>query len=360
MTTMNLKLAIKIILRQHVKRKKFKPAQQYSFMGIQLAPLVKGNEISMKELTDKTIAVDALNWLYQFLAIIRQRDGTPLMDGNGDVTSHLSGIFYRSLKLMESGIRLVYVFDGPPPEMKRATTELRHERRAEAARKWTTALEEGDEREAKKYAMQSTSVNDAMIEEAKKLISAMGMPAIEAPSEGEALCAAMAQRKDAYAAATQDYDAFLFGCPRIIRNLAASKKDVPPEMLLLEETLKGLGITREQLILLGMLVGTDFNPGGVKGIGPKKALDLVRKHKTLDELLPGIEWTFGTKPKEIFDFFMSPPRYDYKIRFDFPDERRIKEILCEQHDFSDERVESALAKYSDAKQENQKSLSKWG
>src|SRR3989344_9162822 len=287
MTTMNLKLAIKIILRQHVKRKKFKPAQQYSFMGIQLAPLVKGSEIIMKELTDKTIAVDALNWLYQFLAIIRQRDGTPLMDGNGDVTSHLSGIFYRSLKLMESGIRLVYVFDGPPPEMKRATTELRHERRAEAARKWTAALEEGDEREAKKYAMQSTSVNDAMIEEAKKLISAMGMPVIEAPSEGEALCSLIVANKDAYAAATQDYDAFLFGCPRIIRNLSISnvKRGIFPQMLTLKDMTESLGITREQLILLGILVGTDYNPSGVKGIGPKKALVLVKKYPSANALL---------------------------------------------------------------------------
>ncbi|MBI4014502.1 MAG: flap endonuclease-1 [Candidatus Aenigmarchaeota archaeon] len=326
-------------------------------MGIHLTSLVKPGVVEV--LVDKTIAVDALNWLYQFLSIIRQRDGTPLMDGQGAVTSHLSGIFYRSLKLMEEGVRLVYVFDGPPPAMKRATAELRHERRAEAAKKWTAALEEGDEQGAKKYAMQATSVNTAMIEEAKKLISAMGMPCVEAPSEGEALCSLMTQKKEAYAAATQDYDAFLFGCPRIIRNLAASKKGVIPEMLVLDETLKDLAITREQLILLGMLVGTDFNPGGVKGIGPKKALDLVKKHKTLDELLPNIDWAFDTKPKEIFDFFMSPPYCDYTIKFGFPDERKIKEILCEQHDFSDERVSSALAKYSEAKQQNQKSLSKW-
>lgn len=328
-------------------------------MGIQLTPLVKPCAVEMDALVDKTIAVDALNWLYQFLSIIRQRDGTPLMDGSGNVTSHLSGIFYRSLKLMENGLRLVYVFDGPPPAMKRATAELRHERRAEAAKKWTAALEEGNEREAKKYAMQATSVNSGMIEEAKKLIGAMGMPVIEAPSEGEALCSQMVINKDAYAAATQDYDAFLFGCPRIIRNLAASKKDAQPEMLILDETLKSMGITREQMILLGMLVGTDFNPGGVKGVGPKKALELVKKHKTLDELLPNVDWTSTVAPKKIFDFFADPPRASYAVKFDFPDERKIRGILCEQHDFSEERVSSALGKYREAKQENQKSLNKW-
>ena len=120
-------------------------------MGIQLTPLAKGRRIEISELSGRIIAVDALNWIYQFLSIIRQRDGQPLMDSSGNITSHLSGIFYRSLNLMEAGVKLVYVFDGKPPKLKEKTAELRREARKEAAEKWQAARERGDDEEAKKY-----------------------------------------------------------------------------------------------------------------------------------------------------------------------------------------------------------------
>jgi flap endonuclease-1 len=327
-------------------------------MGIQLTSIVKGRELALEELLDKTVAVDALNWLYQFLSIIRQRDGEPLIDSSGNITSHLSGIFYRSLKLQDAGIRLVYVFDGKPPALKEETIKIRREARAEAKRKWEAALEKGDTEDARKYAMRSTSITDDMITESKKLLDAMGIPWIVAPSEGEALCSQMVSNGDAYAAATQDYDALLFGCSRIVRNLTTSgKKDVFPEMLLLNNVLTELKLNQQQLILLGVLIGTDFNPGGVKGIGPKKALELVRKHHTLEELLLNIDWEFETPMKEIYDFFSNQEKVEYNIEFGSLNREKLKEILADKHDFSEDRIKNAIDKSK--KDNKQKSLNKW-
>ncbi|HLD83419.1 MAG TPA: flap endonuclease-1 [archaeon] len=330
-------------------------------MGIQLTPLAKGRQIEISELSGKTIAVDSLNWLYQFLSIIRQRDGQPLEDSSGSVTSHLSGIFYRSLNLMEAGVKLVYVFDGKPPKLKEKTAEIRREARHEAAAKWKAARERGDGEEAKKYAMRSSVITSEMLEESRALLDAMGIPWIIAPSEGEALCSVMAAKGDAYAAATQDYDAFLFGCPRVLRNLSISnvKRGIFPQMLTLKDMTESLGITREQLILLGILVGTDYNPSGVKGIGPKKALVLVKKYPSANALLPHVKWPFEPTMQEIFDFFYTPEEAPYAVKFRPLDAEKIKEILCDRHDFSKERIDSALAKIQESKDAGQKSLNKW-
>src|SRR3989344_3349030 len=330
-------------------------------MGIQLTPLAKGRQIEISELSGKTIAVDSLNWLYQFLSIIRQRDGQPLEDSSGSVTSHLSGIFYRSLNLMEAGVKLVYVFDGKPPKLKEQTAELRREARKEAAEKWQAARERGDDEEAKKYAMRSSVITSEMLEESRLLLDAMGIPWIIAPSEGEALCSVMVAKGDAYAAATQDYDAFLFGCSRVVRNLSISnnKRNIFPEMLTVKDLTESLGITREQLILLGILVGTDYNPGGINGIGPKKALALVKKHPTLNEILPNIQWPFEVPMQEIFDFFYTPIEAAYDIKFKPLDTENVKEILCNRHEFSIERIESGLARIQETKAAGQKSLNKW-
>ena len=260
-----------------------------------MTDIIKGEEISLEHLFDKKIAVDSLNWIYQFLSIIRQTDGTPLQDSKGRTTSHLSGLFYRTIKLMEAGIRPIYVFDGKPPEFKKVLEE-RRDVRAEAAREWKEALKRGDMEAARKHAQRSAAVTDEIIESGKKLLDAMGVPVIQAPSEGEALCAIMAGRKEAYATATQDYDSLLFGCPLLVRNLSITGKrkrgdnviTINPELFVLKDILKSLSINQNQLIILGILVGTDYNPGGVPGFGPKKALELVKKKKTLDAAMEGI------------------------------------------------------------------------
>ena len=225
-------------------------------------------------------------------------------------------------------------------------------------------MERKDYEEARKYAQRSAMVTEEIINDSKELLSAMGIPVIQSSSEGEALCSIMVRNNDVYAAATQDYDSLLFGCHRLIRNLSITGKKkrgnsyiiINPEIILLKDFLSKLEITQDQLITLGILVGTDYNPGGIKGIGPKKALDLVKK-KSTEEIIKEIVWDFPASFEEIFEFLKNPPVTDYKIKFNPPDKEKIKRILCDEHDFSEERIDSGLEKISQEKK--QKSLHKF-
>ena len=344
-------------------------------MGLQIADIVPKKEIRLEDLKGKVIAVDAFNALYQFLANIRQMDGTPLMDEKKRITSHLSGLFYRTTNLMKLGIKLVYVFDGKPPELKADTVGERIERKKEAQEKYNKAKENEDEAGMYKYSKQTVHLNQEMIDESKALLEALGIPVVQAPSEGEAQAAFMAERGDAYAVASQDYDALAFGAPRLIQNVTLAKKrktvtgayvTISPSMIELDNLLKTLDISREQMICLAILAGTDFNPKGVKGIGQKKALQYVLKHKEPEEIFREIELQIkaGKFPemdfdwREIFKIFKKPDATSkYSIKFGNIDEDKVKRILCSEHDFSEERVESALAKLrAQEKEKSQKGL----
>lgn len=303
------------------------------------------------------MAVDAHNVLYQFLSVIRQPDGTPLRDSRGRVTSHLSGFIYRTTNLLEAGIRPAFVFDGKPPPLKAATLEARAALREEAEVRWKAAAEAGDEEEAFRWAQASSRITRDMVAESKGLLEAMGLPAVQAPSEGEAQAAHMARKGDAWAAASQDFDSLLFGAPRLVRNMAVTGKrklprrnvyvNVEPEEVVLDEGLAAHGITREQLIALGVLVGTDFHPG-IKGIGPKKALKLVNEHGTLEKCLAAL----GQKIENgrlIEEFFQKPDvTDDYDLKQRAPKPEVILRILCDEHDFSRERVEKAVERLKEA------------
>jgi len=101
-------------------------------MGTKLGDIIRAETITLNDLSGREIAVDAFNTLYQFLSGIRQPDGTPLMDRRGQVTSHLSGLFYRNVNLLEIGIRPVYVFDGKAPKLKADEVKRRREIREAA------------------------------------------------------------------------------------------------------------------------------------------------------------------------------------------------------------------------------------
>ena len=334
-------------------------------MGVNIAELVKDckKTIEIEELTGRKIAIDALNVLYQFISIIRQPDGTPLKDSKGHITSHLSGLFYRTVKLLQSGVRPCYVFDGKPPKFKETTNLERRERREEARKRYKEALERGDVEEARKWAQQGVKVDENIIKDSKELLEAMGIPYIQAPSEGEAQAAFMAQRGDVWASSSQDFDSLLFGAPILLRNITITgrrkvpKKEVyveiKPEIIKLEDVLKSLKITREQLVIIGIGIGTDYNPGGLSGIGPKNALKMVKNEENASVLLKKIktkEWKFDVTPEEIFDFFMNPPVFkDYKLEWNPPNKEKIKRILCDEHEFSEERIENTLKKIEEKK-----------
>jgi flap endonuclease-1 len=332
-------------------------------MGVALRDIIAEYKVPLAwEALPGVAAVDAHNALYQFLSIIRQPDGTPLMDEKGRVTSHLSGILFRNANFLEKGIRPVYVFDGPPPEFKQKTIEERRNVRALASERWEEALAKGDTEEAYKQARSSSKVDRDVIETSKKLLSLMGIPCVEAPSEGEAQATYMVMHGDASYVVSQDYDNLLFGAPLLVRNLTISGKrkihgrsvTLNPEKVVLAEVLKGLGISREQLVQIAVLIGNDFNPG-VKGIGPKTGLKLVKEgnfEKTMGEREPDFD------PGPVIDFFLNPPvTGDYTLTWGRPDTGRIEEMLCGEYNFSVDRVRKSLEGI--AGKAGQKTLDKW-
>ena len=332
-------------------------------MGVNIRALVPKEAIQVVELKDlagKVVAFDAYNALYQFLATIRGPDGRPLMDSRGRVTSHLSGLFYRTVNFIELGIRPVYVFDGKPPALKEAEIKRRMEIREEALIKYEEALKAGRLEEARKYAQQAAKLKDEMVEDAKRLLDLMGVPWVQAPSEGEAQAAHLARRGDADLCASQDYDSLLFGAPALVRNVAISGRrklpgkdvyvEVKPEVVKLDILLERLGITREQLVDIAILVGTDYNPKGVRGIGPKRAYELIKRYGSLERALPHIKNAeFPVDPAEIKRLFLEPEVTDeYELVWSEPDVEGVVDFLCGERDFSEERVRKALNRVLEA------------
>ena len=247
-------------------------------MGVKLKDIIEPETISFKDLEGRVVSIDAFNTLYQFLSTIRQRDGRPLTDENGNVTSHLSGILYRNSSMIEKDIKPIYIFDGQAPELKSETQAKRREIREESEKIFKQALAEGDTEKARKYAMRSSKLSAEIIESSKKLLTLMGIPYIEAMGEGEAQAAYLVANGDAYAVASQDYDCLLFGAKRVVRNLAINSNAKNLEYYQLDRVLRELKITREELVDMGILIGTDFCEG-MKGVGAKTALKLARNNQ---------------------------------------------------------------------------------
>lgn len=326
-------------------------------MGLQIGEIVSRKELKFEELKDKVIAVDAFNAIYQFLSSIRQPDGTPLMDSQGRITSHLSGLFYRNISLLSQGIKLIYVFDGEYHPLKGKTHEKRQEAKDAAEAKYNEAVEEEDVEGMGKYARGFTRLTSEMLEESKELLKAMGIAVFQAAGEGEMQCAELVKSGQAYAAASQDYDALVVGSPRLVRNLTLAKTRktpsgfvyISPEIVEYGHVLNELGIDSDQFICLAILSGTDFNPGGVHGIGAKKALTLVRQKKYPVEIFKEVEHRMDFNWQEIFEIFKKPRVSREKVSMPKLDEKKIKEILVERHEFSLDRVEKQLEKLTEVK-----------
>jgi len=324
-------------------------------MGVQISEIIPRKEIEISDLKGKTIAIDAFNTLYQFLTTIRQPDGTPLMDKNKNITSHLSGLFYRNINLLQEGIKPVYIFDGIPPELKQKEIEKRKEAKKIAEQRYTEAKQKEDIQEMKKYSGRFVKITDEIIQQSKELLEALGIPVIQAPSEGEAEAATLARAGKVWAAASQDYDAILYGTPYLVRNLTSPRRrktpsglyiDIKPELIEFQSVVRKLEIDKDQLICLAILVGTDYNPGGVKGLGQKKALEIVQKYKYPVEIFKQVQkkFDFIFDWQEVFkQFHEYKSSYMENIQFKKVNEKKVKQILL-AHDFSEKRIDSGLQK----------------
>lgn len=328
-------------------------------MGVDLGDLFKKEQCTLTDFKDRIIAIDAYNVLHQFLSIIRSRDGTPLKDSHGQVTSHLSGLLYRTANLIEARIRPVYVFDGKPHPLKAKVIEQRKQRRLQAEKAWKEALEKGDIEAAKKKAQQTSRVTDEILEQSKGLLDALGVPYVQAPSEGESQASYMVKKGDAYAVGSQDFDCLLFGAPLLIRNLTSSGRrklpnkkayvKVTPELIRLKPGLKSLNILHQQLVDMAILIGTDFNEG-IKGYGPKKSLSLIKKTGNVENglaIIGGSDCPTLGEIKEIRNIFLHPQiTDDYSLKWSKPDNEAVLKILCDKHQFSTERIKPILEKFS--------------
>ena len=342
-------------------------------MGVDLGDLVPKTPVDLDNLGGKKVAIDAYNALYQFLAIIRQPDGTPLKSHTGMITSHLSGLFYRTCNLIEKGIKAVYVFDGMAPALKEAEIKRRSKVKEEAQVRYEKALAEGKTEDARTYAQMTSRLKDYMADDSKRLLRCMGVPWVQAPSEGEAQAAYLAKKGDTDYCASQDFDSLLFGAPLLLRNLSISGRrklprkkvyvEVVPEIIEMRRLLSEHEITLEQLIEIGILIGTDFNPDGVKGIGPKTALKLIKKHGSLEEALPELqEVEFPAEPRLIKEIFLHPRVTDnYVLRWGNVDVEEVVSFLCNEKDFSEDRVRKALERAIQGMKEakTKKTLESW-
>jgi flap endonuclease-1 len=293
------------------------------------------------------------------------------MDANGIVTSHLAGLLYRTSNWLEAGIKPIFVFDGKPHPLKQLTLQKRHEIRPQAKEEMEKAIESGDLEKARLMGSRAVSLDKEMIVEAKQAMQVLGFPVIEGKQEGEAQATQLVRAGLAYAAGTQDYDTLLFGCPKIIRNIGVTGKrklpyknayvDVHMELIELQKELHRLKLSREQLIWIGMLIGTDFNEK-IPNIGPKKALKAVQEKKSFDDVLSGLKAKVEYDWKAVEEMFLHPAAHEIeKIPIAKMDREAALKFYVETHGFDLTRVTNALNKMEKRPQdEKQKTLGSWG
>jgi len=339
-------------------------------MGLNLKELVVKDKTTLESFSSKVIAIDAYNAIYQFLASIRGPDGLQLSDSEGRITSHLSGLLYRNINFLSLGIKPVYVFDGKPPSLKTAEIERRKQIKKDATVKYEKAISEGNMEDARKFAQQTTSMKDGMVKESKQILAYFGIPYIDAPSEGEATAAHLTNTGQAYASASQDFDSILCGAKRLIRNFTNSGRrkipnrntyvEIEPEIIETQKTLDFLGITREQLVDVGILIGTDFNPNGFDRIGPKTALKMIKQYLRLEDIPQIQEQLNEINYEQIRKIFLEPIVADVdEIVFGNVDYEGMTNFLVKERSFSEDRIQSSLNRLKKALEKKSHNLDQW-
>lgn len=339
-------------------------------MGVMLTPILKREQTSFQALYGRSFAVDASIELHQFLALIRKPDGSLFTDSAGKVTSHLIGLLTRTSRLVtDYSLRPVFVFDGRPNPLKRRTIEARRRVQEKARGEYVEAVAAKDYSRAWSKVVMTGRITGEILRDAKALLSLMGIPWLEAIEDGEAQASFMAAKGDVWAVGSKDYDCLLFGAPILARYLTltgreylpAKKTSRPliPELVKLADNLKELEITREQLIDIALLVGTDFNEG-VKGIGPKKGLSLVKNYGAAEKLPKEVRHELPEDLDEVRNIFMHPQVItDYSVKRNHVNPDGLLEFLSRERGFSKDRVQKVADRLVKAETEADSQLGKW-
>ncbi|OQV13890.1 Flap endonuclease 1 [Hypsibius exemplaris] len=314
-------------------------------------------ESEMKNYFGRKVAIDASMALYQFMIAIRG-DGDVLTNETGDVTSHLMGMFYRTIRMLDNGIKPVWVFDGKPPELKSVTLAKRKERREGAEKDLEEAKEVGEGEDVEKFQRRLVRVTKQHNDEAKHLLKLMGVPYFEAPSEAEAQCAQLVRDGKVFATATEDMDALTFGSSILLRHMTFSEaKKMPILEVHLSKVLEDFGISHDQFIDLCILLGCDYCDS-IRGIGPKKAFDLIKKHENLEGVLANLDKKKYPVPEDwpfevVRQYFQKPevtPGTDVTFKWEEPDEAGLIAYLCADKGFAEDRVRKQVDKLKKMKQ----------
>ncbi|XP_076762098.1 flap structure-specific endonuclease 1 [Xylocopa sonorina] len=313
-------------------------------------------ERELKHYFGRKIAIDASMCLYQFLIAVRS-EGAQLTSADGETTSHLMGTFYRTIRLVEQGIKPVYVFDGKPPNLKGDELAKRAERRDEAQKLLQAAEEAGNIEDVHKFNRRLVKVTKEHAEEAKQLLKLMGIPYIDAPCEAEAQCAALVKAGKVFATATEDMDALTFGCNVLLRRLTFSEaRKMPVQEFHHDKVLEGLELSQSEFIDLCILLGCDYT-NSIKGVGPKKAMEFIKTHRSLEKIVESIDNKKFTIPedwnyKQARLLFEEPEVTDPEtidLKWSEPDEEGLVKFLCGDKQFNEERVRSGAKKLHKAR-----------
>ncbi|KAK3689645.1 DNA-repair protein rad2 [Podospora appendiculata] len=294
--------------------------------------------------------------IYSFLIAVRS-NGEQLTNENGDTTSHLMGMFYRTLRMVDNGIKPLYVFDGAPPKLKSGELAKRFQRKQEANEGLEEAKETGTAEDIEKFSRRTVRVTREHNADCQQLLKVMGIPYIIAPTEAEAQCAVLARAGKVYAAASEDMDTLCFNTPILLRHLTFSEQRKEPiQEIHLDKVLEGLNMERKQFVDLCILLGCDYlDP--IPKVGPTTALKLIREHGTLEkvvEYMKNDENSKYTIPddwpyEDARDLFFSPdvrqaddPLCDFK--WEKPDMDGLVKFLVHEKGFSEDRVRAGGAR----------------
>lgn len=316
------------------------------------APLAsKSNEI--KTFFGRKVAIDASMCLYQFLIAVRQQDGQQLTNDDGETTSHLMGMFYRTLRMIDNSIKPCYVFDGKPPVLKGGELEKRLARREQATKNIEALKESGTAEELAKFERRTVKVTREQNEEAKKLLDLMGIPYVNAPCEAEAQCAELAKGGKVYAAASEDMDTLCYKTPFLLRHLTFSEQRKEPiQEIDVAKVLEALEMDQKQFVELCILLGCDYCES-IRGVGPVSAFKLIKEYGTIEGVLEFIKSNPDSKYKIPEDWpyegarelFLNPdviPAKDVELKWREPDEAGLLKFMVEEKGFSEERIKSGI------------------
>jgi len=306
---------------------------------------------------DRKVAIDASMHIYQFMMVIGRSGDQTLTNEAGEVTSHLQGMFMRTCRMLEAGIKPVYVFDGKPPTMKGGELAKRKDKREAAEAELEKAKEAGDQEMIEKMSKRTVRVSKEQSMEVMKLARLMGLPVFEAPCEAEASCAALCKAGLVYAAASEDMDTLCFSCPKLARNLMAPASQGKPILEFdFDKCLQELDLTWDQFIDVCIMCGCDYCDS-IKGIGPVKALQLIKKHGSIEEMLKDLDkekypvpedWPFA-EARELFKNPEVVQTEGLDLKWTAPDEEGVVAFLVGEKSFNEDRVRNTLKKLKAAR-----------